>query len=131
MIVRDDGQMMLDKIEEAKQKPGFSLPAYFFNSAVVYQSDLDKIIYKSWLYACHVSEIPEKGDFVTVKIDNSSVIITRDKEGGINALMNSCRHRGSVVCREGKCQILYLSLPCLGIQYTRQIGWRSRNAQGF
>ena len=102
MIVRDDGQMMLDKIEEAKQKPGFSLPAYFFNSAVVYQSDLDKIIYKSWLYACHVSEIPEKGDFVTVKIDNSSVIITREKEGGINALMNSFRHRGSVVCTEEK-----------------------------
>ena len=102
MIVGDDVQMMLKKITEAKQKPGYALPNYFYQSDVVYQSDLDKVVFRSWLYACHVSEIPEKGDFSTVKIDKTSIIIVRDKQGDINAMINSCRHRGSVVCVEEK-----------------------------
>ena len=30
-----------------------------------------------------------------------TVVITRDKEGTIRALHNSCRHRGSMVCQPG------------------------------
>jgi Rieske 2Fe-2S family protein len=46
----------------------------------------------------HASQVPEKGDYVLFEIAGESVIVVRDGEGGINALLNVCRHRGSRIC---------------------------------
>jgi len=42
--------------------------------------------------------VPERGDWFLYEIAGESVIIVRDGEGGINALLNVCRHRGSRIC---------------------------------
>jgi phenylpropionate dioxygenase-like ring-hydroxylating dioxygenase large terminal subunit len=88
---------------EAKARldhPGYALTGYFYRSAVVYQTDLEKILYRSWLYAGHTSQIPEPGDFFQYEVDEDAFIVTRGEDGVVRALVNSCRHRGARVCEE-------------------------------
>src|SRR3569833_866600 len=40
----------------------------------------------------HGSEIPNMYDFKTIRLPRNNVIITRQKGGGVKALVNLCRH---------------------------------------
>jgi phenylpropionate dioxygenase-like ring-hydroxylating dioxygenase large terminal subunit len=49
----------------------------------------------------HSSEIPNTYDFKTVQMPRNKVIISRQKDGGVKALVNLCRHRGALLETEG------------------------------
>jgi len=82
------------------QPDGFSLHQNFYEDPEIYQEEIERIFMKSWLYAGHISQIPNKGDYFLYEIDRESVIIIRDHSDTIRALLNVCRHRGSRVCME-------------------------------
>lgn len=70
-----------------------------FTSDEVYRDEMARIFDKSWIYLGHESEIPEPGDYVTRQLGSAPVIVIRTKDGGVRALLNSCRHRGVRICR--------------------------------
>lgn len=74
----------------------------FYTDADIYECDLTEIFMKSWLYAGHVSEIPNVGSYMLFDFAGESVIIVRSGKGKVSALLNVCRHRGSRVCLEQK-----------------------------
>lgn len=97
----NDSQLQLTRmLALQKQQPGYAIDPYFYRSNTVYRKELSELIFRSWIYAGHVSEIPCVGDYLLFEIGEDSVIITRDKDGEVNALMNICRHRGARVCEE-------------------------------
>ena len=100
--IDDSPVRMRTNIAASQAKRGFALDPYFYRSHLVYEKELTDILFKSWIYAAHVSEIPEPGDFVLFDIGEDSIIITRDKTGDVHALMNICRHRGARVCEKAK-----------------------------
>lgn len=53
---------------------------------------------KVWYLAGRVEEIPEPGDFLVYEGPLTSVLLTRDDAGGLNAFHNSCPHRGMKLC---------------------------------
>lgn len=53
-----------------------------------------------WIYVGHESEIRAPGDFKTRTICGRPIIFCRDSKNAIRVFLNSCRHRGAVVCRE-------------------------------
>ncbi|CAN0442240.1 unnamed protein product, partial [Phaeothamnion confervicola] len=59
-----------------------------------------RIFDRSWIYIGHGSELKNPGDFHTRPINDRPVIFCRDRKGEVRALLNSCRHRGALVCRE-------------------------------
>jgi phenylpropionate dioxygenase-like ring-hydroxylating dioxygenase large terminal subunit len=48
-----------------------------------------------WHVAGREAEIPEPGDYVTHNFLRESVVAFRQKDGGIRAFYNTCRHRGN------------------------------------
>lgn len=70
-----------------------------FSDEAIYRLELERIFARSWNFMCHESQIPKPGDFFLNFIGEESVIVTRDKKGEIQVLLNTCRHRGSAVCR--------------------------------
>ncbi len=43
----------------------------------------------------HVSQIPGSGDFFTVEAGDQPLLVVRRADGGLNAFLNVCRHRGA------------------------------------
>lgn len=87
-----------------KAQSGYSLPGEFYTSPEVYQKDLRCYWAQNWVWAGHVSQLPEAGSYFLFEFGTESVIVVRDKVGQIRAHLNVCRHRGSRVClqRSGK-----------------------------
>src|SRR5581483_8332026 len=66
----------------------------------IFDLEMERIFGTVWVYVAHESEIPAPGDFRTSAIGTQPVIVTRSGDGAIHVLLNRCRHRGSVVCRD-------------------------------
>jgi Rieske 2Fe-2S family protein len=81
-----------------RYQDGFALPGGVYRDPELYEQEIRRIFLKSWLYVGHQSQIPERGDYFLFEIAGESVIIARDGDGRINAMMNVCRHRGSRIC---------------------------------
>ena len=65
----------------------------------IYETELRRIFARAWNFMCHESQIPNPGDFFLNFIGEDSVIATRDRDGNLQVLLNTCRHRGNAVCR--------------------------------
>ena len=81
-------------------REGYALPGAVYKDPEIYALEVEHILLKSWLYVGHQSLIPERGDYFLSEIAGESIIVVRDAQGGINALLNVCRHRGSRICDE-------------------------------
>ena len=76
-------------------------PSLYYDPAV-FETELERIFYKTWIWVAHESELPNPGDFRTTTIGRQPVIVVRDKSGAVNVLQNRCRHRGATVCEQHK-----------------------------
>lgn len=65
----------------------------------VYRLELERIFDRTWMFLAHETEIRAAGDYVSRMLGSAPVIVVRDDDGEVHALLNSCRHRGSKVCR--------------------------------
>jgi phenylpropionate dioxygenase-like ring-hydroxylating dioxygenase large terminal subunit len=95
---------MNDKVRAALDawRDGFALPGELYRGAEIYEEEIRRIFLKSWLCVGHHSQIPTKGDYFLFEVAGESVIVIRDADGNINALLNVCRHRGSRICDAAK-----------------------------
>jgi p-cumate 2,3-dioxygenase subunit alpha len=53
-----------------------------------------------WIYVGHASELGAPGDFKTRNVCGRPVIFCRDSANAVRVYLNTCRHRGALVCRE-------------------------------
>ncbi|MDO5612550.1 MAG: aromatic ring-hydroxylating dioxygenase subunit alpha [Paracoccus sp. (in: a-proteobacteria)] len=88
----------------ARRVPGYALEQPFYTSPEIFQFDLENIWYREWLYALPACQLAKAGSFITMQIGTYEVIVVKGRDGAIRAFHNSCRHRGSQICkvREGK-----------------------------
>ena len=101
----------------ANHKPGYSLDQRFYTDPDVYELELERIVYRNWIFAGHVSQLPEPGDFRVLNVAGESAIIVRGKDGTINGFANVCRHRGSLVCLEEQGHTDKFACPYHGWMY--------------
>ena len=82
----------------ASRQPNFGLTRSFYQDDLLYRAEMEFIWRSGWLFAGHLCQIPNPGDYFLYDVGSDSVIIVRDDSGGVNAFYNVCRHRGSVIC---------------------------------
>ncbi|WP_158967063.1 aromatic ring-hydroxylating oxygenase subunit alpha [Chachezhania sediminis] len=95
----------------AARRPGYALERPFYTDAGIYQADLDTIWYRDWLFAIPACELEKAGSYVTHKVGEYRVIIVRGGDNVIRAFHNSCRHRGSIICKGEKGNVPKLVCP--------------------
>lgn len=65
----------------------------------IYELELERVFARAWNFVCHESHVPNTGDYFVSYIGEDSVIVVRDEAGAVQVLLNSCAHRGNVLCR--------------------------------
>lgn len=78
--------------------PGRPLPQAFYKDEDLFAADMALIWERQWLFAGLSCEIKRPGDWFTVAIGETSVVVIRDRDDTIRAFFNTCRHRGSRIC---------------------------------
>lgn len=95
------------------------VPLAIYNDAELYQLELERVFARTWCFVAHASEIPEPGDYVVRTIGEDPFIIVRDEHGMVRVLFDSCRHRGTTLCRADRGNASHFRCP--------YHGWTFRN----
>src|SRR5438552_3748797 len=80
-------------------------PWTYFNREL-FAIEQEELFRRYWQIACHISDLPEPGDWFSFDIVGERAIIVRGKDGLVRAFHNVCRHRGSriVAGEQGHCK---------------------------
>ncbi|MEK6592236.1 MAG: aromatic ring-hydroxylating dioxygenase subunit alpha [Pseudomonadota bacterium] len=79
------------------------VPFNVFSDPEVYAWEQDLIFRgPAWSFLGLDCEISAAGDYITTMVGDTPVIVVRRADGGINALVNRCVHKGSIICFEPK-----------------------------
>jgi carnitine monooxygenase subunit len=72
-----------------------SLPAWIYRDAEFFEREKQVIFRNAWQVVCHLSDIPQAGDFHTFEFFGESAAVLRAEDGGVRAFHNVCRHRAA------------------------------------
>jgi phenylpropionate dioxygenase-like ring-hydroxylating dioxygenase large terminal subunit len=82
-----------------------TLPPAAYTSREFYDREVERIFMREWNFMGRADHIARPGDYAALDYVGIPLILSRDKDGALHALINSCRHRGSVVAEgEGNCR---------------------------
>src|SRR5262249_7620066 len=88
------------------------VPYWIYTDADVYRAEQERIFCgRSWCYVALEAEIPNPGDFVRTYVGEKPVVIVRDSEGSISALLNRCAHRGVEFCQRPRGNVREFMCP--------------------
>ena len=77
-----------------------TLPQRYYTSNDMFAREAERIFKGYWYCAGHESRIREAGEYFLLNVFDESLIVVRDKQGGVRAFYNVCRHRGTRICEE-------------------------------
>ena len=101
---------------------GYALPGVVYKSPELYEDEIRRIfLQRLALRRARQARSRQRGDYFLFEMAGESVIVVRDAEGNINALLNVCRHRGSRICDAltGHESAAHLPLPRLDLRARR------------
>jgi glycine betaine catabolism A len=76
-------------------KEAATLPGWMFSDPMLYAEELRRMFHRTWTCIGREDEVAGPGDFLTVEVGGSGVLVERDKENVLHAFHNVCRHRGT------------------------------------
>ena len=87
-------------VVEDREKLTFRVSRETLVSPAILEEERARLFERCWIYVGHGSEVAEPGAFRTRSVAGRPVIFCRDQAGHVRCLVNSCRHRGAIVCSE-------------------------------
>ena len=91
---------MTNFVIDDRETPRFRVNRRTMVDPNVFEMEQERIFDHCWLYVGHESEIPKKHDYKTRTVGGRPLILTRKADGSVGVFINSCTHRGAMLCRE-------------------------------
>ena len=102
-----------------------TLPWSWYSDPELLRHEQERIFHRGWQYAGPVERAASPGDFFTCSVGDVPVVVTRDSAGELHALLNVCRHRGSIVAQDSGNRA---TLQCPYHAWTYELDGRLRTA---
>jgi len=82
------------------------LPGWTYHSQAFLELEKQELFRKHWQIACHVSDLPESGNYIAFDMCGERALVLRGADGEVRAFHNMCRHRGARVVADehGSCK---------------------------
>jgi len=88
------------------------VPYFVYEDADLYRVEQEQIFRGPvWNYIGLEIEIPSPGDYITNYVGDTPVIVLRAENGEINAFVNRCSHKGSMICYQPSGHVSNLVCP--------------------
>jgi len=100
-----------------------TLPGHWYTDPAVFAREQETIFEDMWFCAAWAADIAEPGQFRVVEVGRESILIVRDNDGTLRAMLNVCRHRGARLCLEESGQ-LRRTLRCAYHAWTYDLAGR-------
>jgi p-cumate 2,3-dioxygenase alpha subunit len=71
-----------------------------FTDAQCLEQERRWIFDKCWIYVGHESEVPHAGDYRSRNVIGRPMVFVRGDDNVLRVLLNTCTHRGAMVCRQ-------------------------------
>jgi len=91
-------------------------PKAWYSDPEFLRAEQEKIFNRRWLYVARVDMLDGPHSYVCADLAGSPIVLTRDEDGALRALANSCRHHGTRVA-EGCGHAKALTCPYHGWSY--------------
>jgi glycine betaine catabolism A len=75
-----------------------TLPGIRYTDPEVFAREQERIFERHWFCAVRAADVPRPGQFQAVQVGRESVLVVRQRDGGLRAFLNVCRHRGARLC---------------------------------
>jgi phenylpropionate dioxygenase-like ring-hydroxylating dioxygenase large terminal subunit len=115
--MEDDIQAIVAGIEAAagELSPGDvsgarTMPREAYTSERFYEFEREAVFARSWLFLCHVSQVPEPGDSHLATVAGEPLIVVRGTDGEIRVMSAVCQHRAHVIPEVDK-EVMRLRCP--------------------
>lgn len=69
-----------------------------YTNPALFELEMDRIFGQSWIFLGHESQIPAPGDYFATRIAREPLLVVRQEDGRIQALLNRCSHKGMQIC---------------------------------
>jgi phenylpropionate dioxygenase-like ring-hydroxylating dioxygenase large terminal subunit len=98
-----------------------SLPLSSYCNTKNFEDELTAIWQNEWIYASHEKMLLEPLSYITLNIGKYNILIIRDKNNELVAYLNTCRHRGSILCEEKSGKLKNNLLVCRYHQWSYDV----------
>ena len=92
-------EVLADAVIDDRENGVIRAKREIFTDQEIFELEMKHIFEGNWVYLAHESQVPNVGDYFTTYIGRTPVVITRDKDGNLNCIVNACSHRGAMLCR--------------------------------
>src|SRR5476649_51074 len=72
-----------------------SLLGWIYHDRDFFELEKEAVFRNSWQLVCHLSDVPQAGDYHSFDFLGESVIVVRGDDGAVRGFHNVCRHRAS------------------------------------
>lgn len=91
-------QWMASLVDDSPDEHRFQVDRRIFTDEDVYRAEMEHIFESTWVFVGLESQIRNAHDYVTTFIGRQPVVLMRDKDGAVQCFLNTCRHRGTLLC---------------------------------
>jgi carnitine monooxygenase subunit len=81
----------------------FGLPGWVYHDPEYHAVEMERVIRPAWQIVCHVSDIPNPGDYETIEYLGESIVVVRGADRQVRAFSNVCRHRAMKIVEGAGC----------------------------
>jgi carnitine monooxygenase subunit len=102
-----------------------ALDASFYTDPRVFERDKQQILFRTWQYAGHVSQVEKPGDYFAFSVCDQNLFTLRGSDGVVRSFFNVCMHRAHpLVADSGNKRVLV----CPYHAWTYELDGRLRKA---
>lgn len=87
-----------DLIDDRPAEGVFQVDRRIFTDPEIFEAELRHIFEATWNFIGLETQVARPNDFVTTHIGRHPILLARGADGTVRAFLNTCRHRGTVVC---------------------------------
>ncbi|WP_338664838.1 aromatic ring-hydroxylating dioxygenase subunit alpha [Pararoseomonas sp. SCSIO 73927] len=95
---RPDLRAIAGLVDDRPEDGVFQVDRRVFTDPEVFEAEIRHVFEHNWVFVGLESQVARPHDFITTYIGRQPVLLTRDKEGALRLFLNTCRHRGTIVC---------------------------------